>query len=345
MSWRGWLIGLALFAGAARAEDLVSPWDRVAVTQTDAPYACPAPPQFAKMIRIQSYYTDPHMSVIDPTKLAEFQKASKATTDLTLDVSLAADAYRKSGSRAAGRCVYTLLDAAAKAEAWDGHMPTFQGVYVQNWTLSGVAMAYLKVRSSGLGTAEQSAAIKAWFGNLAARVREYFDAHKGEPGSDAWNNHMNWAGLAVGAEAVADNDRQAADWALDAYERGISLIRADGTLPAEMNRAGMALHYHLYALGALVMMAELVEANGGEAYADQGGAIHRLVRFCTRGLEDPGVLEGMTGVKQVVSEPLSGTDIGWAVPYLRRFPNAELAALLARAAWKRASVWGGEPPE
>ena len=36
-----------------------------------------------------------------------------------------------------------------------------------------------------------------------------------------------------------------------AYDMGLDEIQADGSLPQEMNRGQMALHYHLYALGPL----------------------------------------------------------------------------------------------
>jgi poly(beta-D-mannuronate) lyase len=339
------LLLLAASSALACGEKLQSPWDKLHITPTDAPYNCPKPPPFAKTIEIGSYYTDEHMSVIDPGKLAAFQQASAAPTQLSQAAALAADGWLATGSRAAARCVYSLLDAAAKEDAWAGQMPGFQGVYVQGWTLSGVGIAYLKVRPSGVGDASQDTDIARWLNQLASRVRVYFDAHIPQPGSDAWNNHMNWAGLAVAAAAVANNDAAGADWALKAYEMGVSAIQADGSLPAEMNRAGMALHYHLYALGPLVLLAEFGEANGGGLYAEHDGAIHRLVRFCTAALADPAILEKRTGGRQVISDPLSGTDIGWAVPYVRRFPNAQLSSLLAKAAWVRSSQWGGAPPD
>ena len=63
------------------------------------------------------------------------------------------------------------------------------------------------------------------------------------------------------------------------------------------------------------------------------------------GLEDPTILEKRTGVAQVVELPYSGSDIGWAVPYVKRFPNANLSALIARAPWVRYTTWGGAPPD
>jgi poly(beta-D-mannuronate) lyase len=338
------LVVAGLFSAGSEAQVLQSPWDAAAVTATDVAYTCPAAPAFAKALEVGSYYKDAHMSVIDPEKQAAFQAASDAPTKLAQAVSKAADMYRAQGSRTAAACAYSLLEAAAKAGAWSGRMPTFQGTYVQNWTLSGVAISYLKVRQSGLGTQEQDAAIQRWFGAMAAQVRAYFDAGTLNPRSDAWNNHIYWAGLAVAAEGIADNDAKAFRWGVDMYKRGVDSIQPDGSLVAEMYRAQMALHYHLYALGPLILLAELGEANGVDLYAEDKGAIHRLVKFCVAGLDDPTIFERRVGVKQVVSQPYEGEDIGWAVPYLRRFPNTALEALLAKAPWMRYTTWGGEPP-
>lgn len=337
----------ALCAQEARAQQdgLRSPWDGLKIQQADAPYNCPAPPPFANTVAVDSYYIDEHASVIDQKKLDAFQKASEPSTHLSQYVALAADTYLKKGSRPAAVCAYTLLDAAAKADAWAGKMPGFQGVYLQNWLLSASGMAYLKVRGSGVGTADQDAEIERWFAHLALRVRDYFDDEIKRLGSDGENNHLYWAGLAIAAEAIANNDHNAGAWALNAYRIGIDAIQPDGSLRAELNRGQMALHYHLYALGPLIMIAELAEANGIDAYADDDGALHRLVSFCRTGLEDPAILEKRTGVKQVVSLPYAGSDIGWAVPYVKRFPNTRLSDLIAKAPWVRFTTWGGAPPD
>lgn len=339
---------LALVAAMAGAQDgpLRSPWDGRKVVVTEAPYQCPAPPPFAKTMEIGTYYVDSHASVIDPKKKAEYDKAADVYLVLSRAAALAADAYLDKGSRTAALCVYSLLDAAAKADAWDGKMDNFSGVYVQNWLLSGVGIAYLKVRPSGLGTAEQDAEIQKWFKLLAGRVRDFFDAEVPRLGGPAnENNHIYWAGLAVAAEAIADNDKDAGGWALYAYRMGIANIQPDGSLNAEMNRGQRALHYHLYALASLILLAELGEANGIDLYEENNGAIHRLVKFCKAGLEDPKILEKRTGVAQVVDLPWSGSDIGWAVPYVRRFPDAKLSALIAKAPVVRYTTWGGAPPE
>ncbi len=295
-----WLfVAGALACVPGSAQRLRSPWDAARITPTDAPYNCPAPPAFARTINVEGYYTDKQYSVIDPQKLAAFNAASEGPTHLGQYATSAADAWLSKGSRAAAACVYSLLDAAAKADAWDGKMPQPNGVYLQNWMLGGTAIAYLKVRNSHTGTADQDADIQKWFRLVAARVREYFDMQRTRPGSDAYNNHMYWAGLAVAAQGIAGNDVNAFLWGMNTYYLGVNAIQPDGSLTAEMNRAGMAEHYQLYALGPLVMLAELAAANGLDLYAVNNGAIHRLVKFSVAGQARSGsIIEKRTGVPQ-----------------------------------------------
>jgi poly(beta-D-mannuronate) lyase len=179
------------------ADKLLSPWDSVETTQADAPYTCPAAPAFSITLDLAPYYTDTNGSIIDQKKLDAFNVASEPPTQLGQFVSRAADAYLATGSRAAARCAYSLLDAAAQANAWTDRMPDFNGVYFQKWVLSAVAIAYLKVRPSQVATARQDAETRRWFRLLSIRVREFFDNEVARGGIDNENNHYYWAGLAT----------------------------------------------------------------------------------------------------------------------------------------------------
>ncbi len=333
------------FAVHAAGEHLASPWDAAKIIPTDAPYSCPAPPAFTRTLDLVDYYTDDKKSIIDEKKLALYREESEAPTHLGQYATLAADAWLSKGSRAAAACVYSLLTAAAKADAWDDKMPANTGVYMQNWLLSGTAIAYLKVRSSGAGTADEDALIQKWFAVLAARVREYFDHKRMRPGSDAWNNHMYWAGLSVAAEGIASGDAGTFLWGLTTYEMGMHAVKPDGSLDAEMRRSRMALHYQLYALGPLVMLAELGESNGLDLYAERDGAIHRLVEFDITAMKDPSLIVKRTGETQNITVPYTGLEIGWAVPYIQRFPNADLSKFIAQAPSVRFWQCGGAPPD
>lgn len=343
------LLAAVLAAPLLCAAPLRSPWDGHAVALTDAPYNCPAPPPFARSLDADSYYSDAHHSIIDPVRKKAFEEATAAPTHLGQWVGLAADAYLTHGSRAAAECAYSLLSAAAAANAWTATMPTAQASYEQKWLLAGTAMAYLKVRGTGVGTPEQDRAIQQWFEKVASRAREYVDGKRSNANSDAWNNHMLWAGLAVAAAGVASNNSSDFRWGVNAYKDGANEIEASGALPREMARAGMALHYHLYALAPMVMIAELAYANGQDLYPENHNALERLVRLSTAGLLDPDIFAKITGVPQNVPDEISGYEIGWAVPYLTHHPDPQLAAtlqqLIAKASTTRFWQWGGLPPE
>lgn len=338
------VLALLLAPFAAHAAELRSPWDGQTIAITGAPYNCPAPPPFAKTLEAEGYYTDSHYSIIDPGKRAAFDQATEAPTHLGQWIGLAADAYLTKGSRAAALCALSLLDSAARAHAWSGQMPTNNGSYEQKWLLGSVSVSWLKLRNSGLATPEQQKEILRWLGSIADRVTDYIDSHKANPASDAWNNHRYWAGFAVAAAGVAINNKGDFRWGIDSYKAGVDQIRPDGALPRELARAGMALHYHLYALAPLVMIAELAAANGIDLYAYDNGAIHRLERVCEAGLLNPGIFAKATGVPQTMPGTISGSDIGWAVPWVRRFPDAQLSAWIAHAATTRSWQWGGLPP-
>jgi len=224
-------------------------------------------------------------------------------------------------------------------------MATGQAHYVQKWLLAGTAMAYLKVRGTGVGTPEQDKEIQKWFGLLADQVRDYVDDKLKNPNSDAWNNHRYWAGLAVCAAGIARNDSREFHFGMDAFKAGVSDIGPSGVLPRELARAGMALHYHLYALAPLIMLAELGEINGIDTYSQNQHALDRLVNLCEQGLQHPEIFEKATGVQQNMPDKISGAVIGWAVPYVKHHPDAQLSAWIAQAEYTSFWQWGGLPPD
>jgi hypothetical protein len=58
---------------------------------------------------------------------------------------------------------------------------------------------------------------------------------------------------------------------------------------------------------------------------------------------DPSIIEKRTGVKQNLPESMGGLEIGWAVPYVQRFPDPQLSELISKA-WVNFWQWGGAPP-
>ena len=113
------LLAVILFSPASHAaRSLVSPWDNINTVPTDTPYSCPTPPTFSTTLNVSAYYTDKNASIIDQKKLDEWNASTEAPVHLGQFVTRAADVYLATGSRAAARCAYSLLDAAARSAAW-----------------------------------------------------------------------------------------------------------------------------------------------------------------------------------------------------------------------------------
>lgn len=341
-------VGMVLFCLTAVAEQpLRSPWDGKSVPMTSAPYICPAMPDIQPNLTTDGFYRldDPTHSIIDPERQAAYDKSSGPVKAAGKAVVAAADAYRTTGSQQAAECALKLIDAMANQHSLTGKMSSNQAYYVQGWVVGAIAIGYLKIRDAHLATPEQAKLIAQWLVNVGEQTKSYFDPRRAKGTSDARNNHSYWAGVELAAIGVAANNRADFDWAVAAYDAGVRQIRPDGTLPLEMGRGQRALHYHLYALAPLVMIAEFGEANGLDLYAHSGGAIHRLADVSVAGLANPELFTKATGVQQEVPTRPSGDQVGWAPPYEHRFPNAQLARYIANAPTLSVYYLGGLPPK
>lgn len=338
-------------------EPLRSPWDLHPIALAGDSYTCPAMPQLPHDFGTNSYYTDAQHSVPDPALKKKYEDSVAGINDFSRAVVKAADAYQTTGSHDAALCVIDSLDAAAKAKALTGTMSTSQAYYVQKWNLAAWSVAYLKVRNAetlayaknpaaARISAEQTREITSWLKKLAESSRDYVEEkrHMSRHPNDSDNNHAYWAGFAVAAAAIAINDRKLFDWGVDEYRRGVREIKDDGTLPNEMARRQMALHYHLYSLAPLIMLAELGETNGVPMYAERKFAIKRLVDRCVLGLEDASFFQQRTGVAQVGAGQVDPWEIGWGQPYSRRFPDSRITELMGKAERLNYTMLGGLPP-
>jgi poly(beta-D-mannuronate) lyase len=338
---------VAVSAGAAAApvKSLRSPWDGKPVATTDAAYSCPALPHLAPDLVTDGFYRldDPTHSIIDPVRQEAYRKSSDGVKAVGMAIVKAADDYRTTGSRQAAQCATSRVLTLAQDRSLSGKMSSSQAYYVQGWVVGAVAIAYLKVRNAGDATPEQNKTIAEWLHKVGEATRGYYDART-KNNEDKGNNHLYWAGVELAAIGVVENSQSDFNWAMATYDNGVNQILPNGTLPLEMARGTRALHYHLYALAPLVLLAEFGEANGLDLYAHAKGAIHRLVNVSVSGLHDPSLFEKATGIKQEVPTVVSGDQIGWAPPYVRRFPNPELARLIQSAPSLSVYYLGGLPP-
>jgi poly(beta-D-mannuronate) lyase len=351
--WSLHAVPVAFFAATlstlaiAQTEVLRSPWDGKLVKITQAAYPCATMVHLPPDLVTDGFYRldDPTHSIIDPVRQEAYRKSSEGVKSVGMAVVKAADAYRTSGSRQAAQCAMVEILTLAKDRSLAGKMSSNQAFYVQGWIAGAVAIAYLKIRETGFATPEQNQVIAAWLQSIGDQSVSYYDAHREKGHGDAQNNHLYWAGVEIAAIGVVANNRKDFDWAMATYDNGVNQILPDGTLPLEMARGGRALHYHLYALAPLVFLAEFGEANHLDLYAHANGAIHRLVKVSIAGVQDPTLFVKATGVPQEISQTLSGDQIGWAPPYLHRFPDPVLQRYVSVAPTLSVFYLGGLPPD
>jgi poly(beta-D-mannuronate) lyase len=339
------MLALLLPLAANAAPHLRSPWDGKIVKLTDVPYACPAVNHLSPDLTTSGFYSDRKSSIIDPAKWKAYAASSGPYKELGQQIVAAADAYRTTGSRDAAECAIQHMDAAANDGVFTGKMSSNQAYYVQGWVIGAVAIAYLKVRDSGVVLPEQEREILAWIVKVVQQTETYYETRQQKGTGDSENNHLYWAGVEISAAGIAVNNRQLFDWGMDAYRTGVDEIEPDGSLPLEMRRGQRALHYHLYALAPLVYLAEFGDDNGLNCYAEHNYALKKLAALSTQGLVDNSFFVKAAGTAQDTPHgPPTAEEISWAKIYVARFPDPTISKLLAEAPSLSYMYLGGLPP-
>lgn len=259
--------------------------------------ACePAPPPVIG-IDANSYYTDAHHSVIDPVLKARNEAATKPVDEFVRNVARTASAWQENRKSGDARCALGWLSSWAGQNAMLGKMTTEQSYYTRKWALAGLALSYARVQLAA--SPEERRRIEDWLLALADATIRHSDAHKG-----ARNNHYYWEGLAVTATGAVTHDARCLEWGRKVFDFAMGQVQPDGSLPLELARAGRALNYHLFAAAPLVMMASILDV--------QAAPLDKLVEFSMAGVNDPAILQKMTGFEQErAGEP------GWLAIYLR----------------------------
>ena len=255
--------------------------------------ACEAPPAAVIDIEANRYYTDKHNSVIDPVLRARNIAAVKPIDTFLDAIARGASSYQAAPEKTLGdaQCSLSWMLSWADQKALLGKMSSNQAYYQRKWTLGGLALSYAKLKPAASESQRQS--IEAWLRLLADATVAHSDAYTG-----ARNNHYYWEGLAVTAVGGVTGDARYLAWGRKVFDEAMSQVAADGSLPREMDRAVKALHYHLFAVTPLVMMASILDV--------QSPKLDRLAKFTLDGVADPAYIEAKTGFAQErPHEPIS----------------------------------------
>lgn len=316
----------ALLASPVRAE-MLSPFP--AVGPQGSPTECKdEPPDPVVNLAVSSMYdqSDESRSTVDEDQFEEYTEGMSGLRDFLTYVTKAASDYVASNGKkvAKAACALAWIDAWAKGNAMSD-LDTRQSALSSTRIVAGMGMAYLSIRPYAEAIGYDSAPLQAWFKD---RARDFMAIYEdsGDRGSNR-SNHRYWGGFAVAVSGVVTDDRELLDWGVESYRIGVCQIDARGALPLELERDKKARDYHLHALAPLVMIAELAEANGTDAYGFCDGAVHRLVKFALTSVENPGEIEEITGAEQVKlptdDGAIRGDRLAWVEPYFKRFGGSE----------------------
>jgi poly(beta-D-mannuronate) lyase len=291
-----------------------------------------------------SYYVDGEHSIADPVLKRRNEAAVRPLHAYLAEVAALADGWNESrpANPAYATRVIEALDAWAREDALLGTVNK-QGAYERVWALSGLALAYLRVREAPSVDHGAEARIETWFDRVGRAIRDELPTRG--PVSRL-NNHACWAALALAAAAIAAHDQSLYQSSLDEGRAALGQVRADGFLPLELQRRALALHYHLFALAPLVMLGELVRANGGGHARFRLGEkaeseLASLTNRVSDGLREPGTFAKAAGAPQSIALPPRGADLAWAEIVYARTLNPQLGAWIAAARPLRDDRLGG----
>ncbi|WP_374431026.1 alginate lyase family protein [Tabrizicola sp.] len=262
-------------------------------------------------------------------------------TDLAKQTNILNDPDTKpEDAQAAADCVMQSILSWAKADALS-ELETQGANLSAPSRVGGIAFAYaaaLKVVPQPQGKDQ----IEAWLMDRARQTMAYFDTEA--PPRASQNNLRAWAGLAVTRVGLVLDDAALIDWGADTASLVSCTADADGSLPNEMWRGKLALHYQIHAVAPLVTTAALLQDERPELFTGCDRAIPRIVKFTLAGLEDPAIVEKITGKKQSVGGTKKARDfeLAWIPAYLTLDPDPRIAELGAAVKELGNSKLGGD---
>tara|TARA_B100000963_G_scaffold239268_1_gene209307 strand:+ start:354 stop:1475 length:1122 start_codon:yes stop_codon:yes gene_type:complete len=210
--------------------------------------------------------------------------------------------------------------------------------YAVNTYLTSMAVDFLAIyhKQVGLTDAEISSTDQ-WLRYL---VKEYRkppnNKFRSDYGINAINDAQNhWISSSSAVMSVGSwlGDEKLFSVGLKQWEKTISTIRDDGSLPHEAARGSRAMSYTGLTIGKLMRIAETARQQGIDLYSKEvkGKSIHDAVAFYIRAIENPVVIwkyakynkssgGKISYKKQETKQNSAGI---WIFPYVHLFPNHE----------------------
>jgi poly(beta-D-mannuronate) lyase len=275
-------------------------------------------------VAVPRYYLSGSHGPVNPDHAA----AERPYTRLEQAAAELAASYVAHGRPGDARCLIDLAYSWAEAGAlldYDARRDQ-QSWFTVEWTAASLGLALSIARAEPSLDQERRGRVLAWLERVVTKQIAY----PGGPTS-CCNNHYYWRGLQAVAAGVIIPSDDLFRWGLASWWGALGELNADGSFRLEMRRHERALHYQNFAVGPLVIAAELAQRQGIDLYAlARGGrTMHDAVRFTADAIDDPGRVAKYADEPQYLKNVRPGSgDLAWMEFYHRRFPGAGLGRFL-----------------
>ena len=160
--------------------------------------------------------------------------------------------------------------------------------------ICSTGFAYLGLRDSGVGSAEDHRVIRAWFTDRMEQSIAFFNAQTAAGALTARGNHGQQAALAAAVCACILDRADFLRYAIAGFELAVN-DSADtpgsvGACLLEMKRADKSLSYSCLAMTSITALAEILERCGYPAYAFRGGHLIKMINFVAAAVDDPSII-------------------------------------------------------
>lgn len=289
---------------------------------------CPPAPAPILSLDYDSRYEDEDetRSEIDPDANAEVDASQKPVDDFIRELAAMANQVHEPDAPTAeiSDCVVSQIAQWARAGALlDLKSDTVRMTFGSR--LAGISLALRQVRGFGGATADWQD-IRIWLSQLSRAQMLFWE--EDAPDGARRGNLRAWAALGLAATADVLQDPIMRGWAAWSAEYVICTANSDGSLPQEMTRGRLALHYQLHATAPLVVTARLLSEHGYDLRAACDSALDRIVSFSLSDAQNGARSRAITGEVQSYfdgSRELTGYHLAWLEAYLSMVPDIAAA--------------------
>ncbi|MFT5797417.1 MAG: poly(beta-D-mannuronate) lyase [Candidatus Azotimanducaceae bacterium] len=294
--------------------------------------ACPPVPSPLINLSFESRYVDddPTRSEIDLEAEADAKDALAAVDDFITDLTNRTDTAVIAEDVTGAACVMEALAVWADADALSE-----LGTQTVELTIGSrlAALALIAIQVAPVADAAHLASVTAW---LARRMDAQMEFWETAPDGAASGNLRAWAGLTAASVALLTDDKVTLGWAAWSISYVACTANLDGSLPQEMSRKHLALHYQVHAVAPLTVAAALLEQQGVSVLNRCGRALDRIVAFTLDDIAAGGARsEALAGAPQTLNagfDSLKDFQLAWGEAWLslKIQPNLEAAILPRR---------------